>query len=140
AEPITTTTRLAEVIRSATGPKRPTDRIDPATRTFQALRIAVNDELGSLERLLDAVRRSATQGRGDSWLAPEARIGIISFHSLEDRPVKKCFRELVASGLARGATSKPVTAKESEVMENARAHSAMLRVMGLTRRRDALRD
>lgn len=136
-EPITTTARLAEVVRSATGPKRHTDRIDPATRTFQALRIAVNDEIGSLERLLDAVRRAAALGSAKSWLAPGARVGIISFHSLEDRPVKTVFRELVGSGLAESVAIKPVTASDAEVQSNPRARSAKLRVIRLTRRHDA---
>lgn len=134
--PISTTTRLASLIHEAVGPRRPQDRIDPATRTFQALRIAVNDEIGSLERLLDAVRRAAA-APANAWLAPGARIGVISFHSLEDRPVKNAFRDLVDSGLARALTRKPVVAGDAECAANPRARSAKLRAIQLTTRSDA---
>ncbi len=134
--PISTTTQLASLIHEAVGPRRPQDRIDPATRTFQALRIAVNDEIGSLERLLDAVRRAAAAPAG-SWLTPDARIGVISFHSLEDRPVKNCFRDLTASGLARALTRKPVTASNAESAANPRSRSAKLRAIQLNTRSNA---
>ena len=92
--PIDSTVRMAEVVRSAVPAARSAgSSIHPATRTFQALRIAVNDEIGSLERLLESVQRSAAMAASGktTWLAPGARIGIISFHSLEDRPVKRAF-------------------------------------------------
>jgi 16S rRNA (cytosine1402-N4)-methyltransferase len=131
--PISTTGQLAQLVRSAM-PRRPggswgSGGIDPATRTFQALRIAVNDELGSLESLLDAVKRGArevAEGR-ESWLRPGARVAIISFHSLEDRPVKRAFAELVSAGWGEHLTGKPVVAGEDEVRRNPRARSAKLR-------------
>lgn len=130
--PISTTGQLAGLIRDAAG-RRPGQTIDPATKTFQALRIAVNDELGSLERLLEAIRRGAL--KDGSWLRhpgdgrPGARVGIISFHSLEDRPVKRVFGELVERGLASHVHRKPVTASDSELGLNPRARSAKLRVL-----------
>ena len=137
SEPITTTTRLAELVRQAAGPARRHERIDPATRTFQALRIAINDEIGSLERLLDAIARAA-RGVGGSRLAAGARVGVISFHSLEDRPVKRVFRELVSDGLAEALTRKPLRASEDEQARNPRARSARLRAIRLTRRASGL--
>jgi 16S rRNA (cytosine1402-N4)-methyltransferase len=135
AGPISTTGQLAQLVRSAVGRRPERDRktggIDPATRTFQALRIAVNDELGSLGSLLEAIRRGATDlasGR-ESWLRPGARIVIISFHSLEDRPVKRAFAELVSAGLAAHLTRKPLEASEAEVSRNVRARSAKLRAV-----------
>lgn len=134
--PITTTSELAEIVRSAVGGGGPGQRIDPATRTFQALRIAVNDELASLESLLEAIRRVAGAGLGaaaaPSWLAPGARIGVIAFHSLEDRLVKRVFAELVDRGLAERLTRKPVTPSEDEIDRNRRSRSARLRAIRLT--------
>lgn len=130
--PISTTRQLAEIVRQASG-RRPAGGaaggIDPATRTFQALRIAVNDELGSLESLLRSVESGAAQvaaGR-TSWLKPGAHIVIISFHSLEDRPVKQSFAALVDRGLASHLTKGPVGADEREESANPRARSAKLR-------------
>ena len=120
AEPISTTARLAAVVRQAV-PLAPTG-IDPATRTFQALRIAVNDELGSLQSLLDHLARGA-------WLAPGARVAMISFHSLEDRLVKQAFAELVRAGRAEHITRKPVTPGPAEVAANPRSRSAKLRAL-----------
>lgn len=128
--PISTTGQLAQIIRSASGRRPSRDSIDPATRTFQALRIAVNDELGSLESLLEQVRRGAEKaGLGGAWLRPGARFGIIAFHSLEDRPVKRAFAEMAASGVATVLTKRPVEADEAEVDRNPRARSARLRVV-----------
>lgn len=134
--PIQTTTRLAELIRSVVG-VHGSGKIDPATRTFQALRIAVNDELGNLASLLESVERGAMVRRGASgaagagWLSGRARVGIISFHSLEDRLVKRAFQRIADSGLARLLTRKPVTADEDEVGMNRRSRSARLRVIEL---------
>ncbi len=134
--PITTTDRLAAIVRSVVAPAggRGGARvgIDPATRTFQALRIAVNDELGSLRSLMESVARSASAfGSGarqaGSWLAPGARIGVVSFHSLEDRLVKQTFTDLVRRGLARSLTRKPVEAGEPERRVNPRSRSAKFR-------------
>lgn len=131
--PISTTADLASIVRSVV-PRRPGVSIDPATKTFQALRIAVNDELGNLDRLLEAVRRGAALAAGPAhagWLAPGARVGVITFHSLEDRRVKLAFASLVESGLAEHVTRKPVTPSDPEVAANPRSRSAKLRVLRL---------
>lgn len=112
SRPIATTTRLAEIVRKATGFR---EAGHPARRTFQALRIYVNDELGALEELLEASERV---------LKPGGRLVIISFHSLEDRLVKHFLRD------SRGfeiLTKKPVVPEEAEGRENPRARSAKLR-------------
>jgi 16S rRNA (cytosine1402-N4)-methyltransferase len=139
AEPITTTDQLARIIHGVL-PRRhgPGGSIDPATRTFQALRIAVNDELGHLDALLAAVRRAAVSP-GDTWLRaatsrrPGARVAIIAFHSLEDRPVKRAFAELVADGVAVYLTRGAVQASEAEVRANPRSRSARLRAVQFSR-------
>ena len=131
--PINTTAQLAELVRDAYGNRAHASRMHPATKTFQALRIAVNDEIGALEALLDSIRRAAQrahEGR-PSWLAPEARIAIIGFHSLEDRLVKQCFAELRKSGLASEVTSGAVGPSEAECAANPRARSAKLRAIQL---------
>lgn len=132
--PITTTDRLADIVRGAYPPKARHGRIHPATRTFQALRIAVNDEIGSLESLLAAIERQARR-RDDApiWLADEARIAIISFHSLEDRPVKQSFRSLVDENFARFINRKPIVSNDEEIARNARARSAKLRTLAFIR-------
>lgn len=145
--PITTTGRLAEIIRAAAGPPTRTktgQRIDPATRTFQALRIAVNDELGSVRSLVESVARAAAtlslpaERRGSSWLNAGSRVAIISFHSLEDRIVKQGFTELCQRSLAApcAGTSKrkpdAVEATDDEIRVNPRARSAKLRAIRLT--------
>ena len=103
---------------AAFGPAR--GRIHPATRTFQALRIAVNDELHALESGLDAAI---------VLLKPGGRVAVISFHSLEDRIVKWRFRQWADEERARVLTRKPVQPSESERQRNARARSAKLRVV-----------
>ncbi len=143
AQPIQTTARLADIARQVVGPKSGSATIDPATRTFQALRIAVNDELGRLGSLLDSIARAATfraatgtpgstprQG-AQTWLAAGARVGIIAFHSLEDRPVKQAIAALVQRGLAVALTKKPITAGDEEMRSNPRARSAKLRALRL---------
>jgi 16S rRNA (cytosine1402-N4)-methyltransferase len=107
-----TTVELADLIRRCV-PR--SHGIDPATRTFQALRIAVNDELGALERLLKQL---------PDCLKPGGRAAIISFHSLEDRRVKQAFRSEDWTVLTR----KPVTAGDEEIRANPRSRSAKLRV------------
>ncbi|MEM9790646.1 MAG: 16S rRNA (cytosine(1402)-N(4))-methyltransferase RsmH [Planctomycetota bacterium] len=119
--PISTTQELARLVRRAYGP-RAGGRVDPATRTFMALRIAVNDELVALERLLDQVER---------LLEPGGRVGVISFHSLEDRRVKQAWVEAAQQGRLLRLTRKPVTANETECRANPRARSAKLRVAEL---------
>jgi 16S rRNA (cytosine1402-N4)-methyltransferase len=117
ARPIETTGRLAEIVRRAV-PHRGYQRIDPATRTFQALRIWVNGELDGLDRFVrDAV----------GVLAPQGRIAVISFHSLEDRIVKHTLRDLEREAIVRPLTRKPVTPGADETDRNPRARSAKLR-------------
>lgn len=128
-KPILSTLRLAELVRKAYGSRARTSRMHPATRTFMALRIAVNDELGALRSFLDMVTRGAEQVEGDSWLGRRARIGIISFHSLEDRIVKHSFADLEKRGLAKRLTKKPVTPTTEETYRNPRARSAKLRII-----------
>ncbi len=134
AKRIETTGELAEIVRRAVGPSAK-DESDPATRAFQALRIAVNDELGELERGLAAA---------DSVLAPGGRLAVVSFHSLEDRAVKEYVRlragrtpspsrhapprAVERETTLRDLTRKPVLPSASEVASNPRARSARLRV------------
>jgi 16S rRNA (cytosine1402-N4)-methyltransferase len=118
--PIVSTTRLAEVVRRAVPRTRDARRIHPATRTFQALRIAVNRELEALEAALAAAP--------DLLRRPGGRIAAISFHSLEDRLVKLAFREAERAGTLAVLTRKPVRASDAEVEANRRARSAKLRV------------
>jgi len=127
-EPIKTTDRLAALVRSVS--RGPRGSINPATKTFQALRIAVNDELGSLDALLRvmgiALRK---QGKGEpSWIGSDARVAIIAFHSLEDRPVKRAFAEWGKSGWTKSITRGIVVGSDAEIASNPRARSAKLRV------------
>jgi 16S rRNA (cytosine1402-N4)-methyltransferase len=130
--PIATTTRLTEVIRSVK--KSRPHEIDPSTLTFQALRIATNEELIGLDRFVDDAVSVLERG---------ARAGIIAFHSLEDRIVKRAFRRLAgectcppnmpvcgcgAKALIDILTGRPVTASEEELQRNPRSRSAKLRV------------
>jgi 16S rRNA (cytosine1402-N4)-methyltransferase len=121
ARPITTTAELARVV-SAVAPPIKGEKIHPATRTFQALRIRVNDELGEIQSLLRAVA-----GGTGSLLKPGGRVAMISFHSLEDRLVKDSFREAARLVELEILTKKPVTAGEVEELRNPRARSAKLR-------------
>lgn len=114
--PLHTTTELVSAIAAAVPRQYRYGRIHPATRTFQALRIAVNAELDSLERFLDVA---------PTWLKVGGRIGIISFHSLEDRLVKHRFRNCP---LLQVITKKPITALSDEIAQNPRARSAKLRL------------
>ena len=132
---IETTGELAEIVRRAVGPSAK-DESDPATRAFQALRIAVNDELGELERGLAAA---------EQVLAPGGRLAVVSFHSLEDRAVKEFVRARVGpharrrramrrrapserAATLRDLTRKPVLPSAAEIAANPRARSARLRV------------
>jgi 16S rRNA (cytosine1402-N4)-methyltransferase len=117
--PIASTGRLAAIVRGAI-PRRGATRIDPATRTFQAIRIWVNRELEGLDRFLETVTRRLRSG---------ARLAVIAFHSLEDRIVKHTLRALERSGgLVTVLTKKPITPTEAEIARNPRARSAKLRV------------
>lgn len=136
--PITTTSQLAAIVRACFGPGARSAGIDPATRTFQALRIAVNDELGVLEALMAAVERESellvrrdTLARDAAWLNRSARIGVISFHSLEDRVVKRCFARLCGGGLADDVSNGVHEASPAEIEQNPRSRSAKLRVIRL---------
>ncbi len=119
-KPLTTTSELVETIVHSVPASYRHGKIHPATRTFQALRIAVNDELGSLTKAL-----------ADAWrlLAPSGRIAVISFHSLEDRIVKQTFRQWHSAGEGLNLTKKPIIAGPEELRTNPRAHSAKLRII-----------
>lgn len=124
---LATTGQLAAVVRRAVG--GPWQRIDPSTRTFQALRIWLNDELGALEQVIGRVwpRLQTPDEAGRTG----GRLAIISFHSLEDRMVKHAFRALAQGDtpVARVLTRRPIEAGEAEVAANPRARSAKLRVL-----------
>jgi len=115
SDPIRTAAQLAELVRSCV-PRSRGHNIDPATRTFQALRIAVNGELDALQTALK---------RLPAYLKPGGRLAIISFHSLEDRIVKEAFRD---DERLSAITRKPIVASEEESNRNPRARSAKLRV------------
>jgi 16S rRNA (cytosine1402-N4)-methyltransferase len=117
ARPISTTAELARVI-SAAAPSMKGDKIHPATRTFQALRIRVNNELGEIQSLLKSA---------GSLLKPGGRLVLISFHSLEDRLVKDAFREAGQAKILKVLTKKPVVAVEQEQLRNPRSRSAKMR-------------
>jgi 16S rRNA (cytosine1402-N4)-methyltransferase len=119
SRPIRTTAELAAVVSAAARPMNQAERrIHPATKTFQALRIFVNDELKDLQELLNAAPQI---------LKPGGRLVIISFHSLEDRIVKDALRDGVKQGHYRLLTKKPVKATEEEIDRNPRSRSAKLR-------------
>jgi 16S rRNA (cytosine1402-N4)-methyltransferase len=117
ARPITTTAELARVVAAA-APAMKGEKIHPATRTFQALRIRVNDELGEIQSLLKSA---------ESLLKPEGRLILISFHSLEDRLVKDAFKAAKDERVFEVLTKKPVTATDAEIKRNPRSRSAKLR-------------
>ena len=114
---IDTTGQLADIVRRAI-PRKGYQRIDPATRTFQALRIWVNRELEGLDGFLAAATRR---------LAPGGRLAVITFHSLEDRIVKHTLRALQAEGALSVRTKRPIAPTEAEIERNSRARSAKLR-------------
>ncbi len=117
-EPIKTTFELVDVIRDAVPGRYRSGRINPATKTFQALRIAVNDELGSIQ-----------MGITGAWknLNPGGRIAVISFHSIEDRAVKNLLRTLAKEEGGKLITKKPIIASREESVGNPSARSAKLR-------------
>jgi len=117
-EPIRTTQTLRKVIHHAIPKRFHSHRIDPATRTFQALRIRVNDELENLRKMLET---------GWKILKKGGRVCVISFHSLEDRMVKETFRTLEKEGEMRVLTKKPVRPCEEEQKRNPRSRSGKLR-------------
>lgn len=117
---IKTTTELAEIIKYAVPSKDRYRRIHPATKTFQALRIAVNDELGALKEGLE---------KAFKYLSSNGRLAVISFHSLEDRIVKNFMREIVKGKKALSITKKPIVPSIEEVKSNPRSRSAKLRII-----------
>ncbi len=121
--PITTTQALVEIISRSVPANYRHGKIHPATRTFQALRIVVNDELGALREGLEA-----------AWqiLHPGGRIAAISFHSLEDREVKQFMRKKIDDGEGKGITKKPIIPSSEETKDNPRARSAKLRIIEKT--------
>ena len=131
--PVRTTADLVSLVEKAVG-RSPKDKINPATRTFQALRIAVNNELGNLERFLESAI---------DLLKPDGRLCVITFHSLEDRIVKQTLQKLSGKcqcppripqcvcGAAKRVvvlTRKPIIPSETEMRENPRSRSAKLRI------------
>ena len=117
--PLTRTAQVAEIVRRAQ-PAKGWQRIDPATRTFQALRIWVNRELDGLDTFLQTAAHRLDRG---------ARLAVIAFHSLEDRIVKHTFRALAATDSYEVITKRPLTATDEETAANPRARSAKLRVL-----------
>lgn len=117
-KPIETTYELADIVNGAVG-KKPWMKTNPATKTFQALRIAVNDELGALKDGLVAA---------EHLVLPGGRIAVISFHSLEDRIVKNFMKEKKMNG-SELIFKKPITASEEEENRNPRSRSAKLRII-----------
>jgi 16S rRNA (cytosine1402-N4)-methyltransferase len=121
--PINSTEHLAELVRSVVPPTRGRDRtkeIDRATRTFLALRMAVNGEMQNLERLLKVA---------PALLKPGGRLAIITFHSTEDRLVKQTFRSAEQTGQLKVLTSKPITPDDDEIARNPRSRSAKMRIV-----------
>ena len=117
--PFATTAQLVDLIRQAVPAKAAFGRIHPATRIFQALRIAVNQEL---EKLSDFIPQAITA------LEPQGRLVIISYHSLEDRIVKRAFLHAEKAGRVRRVTKKPVVPQKEEILSNPSARSAKLRI------------
>ncbi len=117
---ITTTGELSQIITESVPARYRSGKIHPATKTFQALRITVNDELGALTEGLEKGIRALSHG---------GRMAVISFHSLEDRIVKNMFRQKQKEGIVSILTKKPITPSKEETLGNKRARSAKLRVI-----------
>ncbi|MDP3955696.1 MAG: 16S rRNA (cytosine(1402)-N(4))-methyltransferase RsmH [bacterium] len=117
---IESTQELAEIIIAAIPARLRRGRIHPATRTFQAIRMAVNDEVNALKEAIPKAWHA---------LKPDGRLAIISFHSLEDRIVKNFFRDWDREGVGQLITKKPVVPAPAEISDNARSRSAKLRVI-----------
>ncbi|HVT90550.1 MAG TPA: 16S rRNA (cytosine(1402)-N(4))-methyltransferase RsmH [Tepidisphaeraceae bacterium] len=121
SSPITSTERLAQLVRRAIPSRgKSREKIDPATRTFLALRMKVNREMENLQALLE---------QGPGFLSRGGRLGVISFQSMEDRMVKQAFRSAEQTGLLRITTPKPLVPSDSEIAANPRSRSAKLRVV-----------
>jgi 16S rRNA (cytosine1402-N4)-methyltransferase len=117
---ITSTLQLAEIIKESTPIWRRKKKIHPATQTFQALRITVNDELGALKEGIE---------KAVQLLKPDGRLAIITFHSGEDRIVKHTFKQLADDGIVRIKTKKPIVPTEEENIDNPKARSSKLRII-----------
>jgi 16S rRNA (cytosine1402-N4)-methyltransferase len=118
-EPISSTCELADIVSDALARRRSNFKIHPATRVFQALRIAVNNEL-------EACRIGV--GKAVQALAPQGRIAVVAFHSLEDRIVKNAFKEFKAAGRLEILTKKPLVPSQEEIRVNSASRSAKLRI------------
>lgn len=117
---IKTTFDLVKIIEDAVGKNYRGLRIHPATRTFQALRIATNSELSNLEKVIE---------KGFKFLKNGGRMAILSFHSLEDRIIKKAFVDLKQKGIGKVITKKPIVPSEEEIKFNSRSRSSKLRII-----------
>ncbi len=124
-KPIETTIELAELVRDTVPAGYRHGRIHPATKTFQALRIAVNDELGVIERGIEGVWKHLSCGQPGAG----GRIAVITFHSIEDRVVKQLFAKFVKEENGTLINKKPLVPGRSEIINNPRARSAKLRVI-----------
>ncbi|MCR4334835.1 MAG: 16S rRNA (cytosine(1402)-N(4))-methyltransferase RsmH [Patescibacteria group bacterium] len=122
-KPIETTFELVDIIKEATPFWYHSRKTHPATKTFQALRIAVNDEIESLKEGIK---------KGFERLELEGRLAVISFHSIEDRIIKRFFKEKMENNEGLLVTKKPITPNYSEISENPRARSAKLRIIQKT--------
>jgi len=121
-KPIKTCNELAEIVVGARGRRGRFDRTHPATRVFQALRIAVNDELNNLRQALP---------QAVELLEKKGRLVVLSFHSLEDRIVKNFFKNKAEEGILRILTKKPIRPDKEEIKANPRSRSAKLRIAEL---------
>lgn len=119
-KPIETTAELTEIVRMALPAFARHSKLHPETKTYQALRIAVNDELGALREALE---------KGFARLAPGGRMAVISFHSLEDRIVKDFFKKRADEELGTILTKKPIAPSEEELAQNPKARSSKLRII-----------
>lgn len=122
-KPIETTFELRDIVYSAYPMHKRFGRIHPATKTFQAIRIAINGELSSLVKALDELPQ---------LLSPGGRMLVITFHSLEDRIVKQKFKNLTETGKFKAITKKPIIPQDQEIIENPRSRSSKLRVIEKT--------
>ncbi|MHB1118379.1 MAG: 16S rRNA (cytosine(1402)-N(4))-methyltransferase RsmH [Minisyncoccota bacterium] len=119
-KPVETTNQLVDIVTAVVPSFARHGRVHPATKTFQAIRIAVNDELGALREGL---------AKGFARLAPQGRMAVISFHSLEDRIVKDFFKKQAEEGLGTIITKKPLTPSDEELAQNPKSRSAKLRII-----------